>query len=127
VADGQVPAAPATGLACFGELGLDGAIRPVTGAISLAAARRNEPVVVPRDNYAEATLIARDVRPIAHRRELLAVLVEGEPWPAPPPVTSTPRPVIGPDLANVRGQPFARTALEVAAAGGHHLLMIGPP
>lgn len=127
VADGQVPAAPAAGLACFGELGLDGAIRPVTGAIALAAARRDEPVVVPRDNYAEATLIARDVRPVAHLRELLAVLVEREPWPDPPPVSRNAMPVIEPDLSTVRGQPFARVALEVAAAGGHHLLMVGPP
>jgi magnesium chelatase family protein len=127
VADGQIPPAAVEGMACFGELGLDGSVRPVLGVLGLAAARAHHRVVVPHASRVEAAMAANDVRPVGHLRELLATLVHGEPWPAPqplpPPVTPPPQP----DLTEVRGQPLARMALEVTAAGGHHILMIGPP
>jgi magnesium chelatase family protein len=127
VADGQIPPAAVEGMACFGELGLDGSVRPVLGVLGLAAARAHHRVVVPHASRVEAEMAANDVRPVGHLRELLATLVHGEPWPAPhplpPPVTPPPQP----DLTEVRGQPLARMALEVTAAGGHHILMIGPP
>ena len=72
-------------------------------------------------------MAAADVRPIGHLKELLATLVEGAPWPSPAPLPPLAPPPPEPDLADVRGQPFARTALEVAAAGGHHLFLVGPP
>src|SRR5207302_2144087 len=61
----------------------------------------------------------------------LADVIDGlqgvRPWPEPPPLPPPPPAVAEPDLAEVRGQPFARLAAEVAAAGGHHLLLVGPP
>jgi magnesium chelatase family protein len=127
VADGQLPPASVEGLACFGELGLDGTIRPVPGIVALVGARRTRRVVVAPASYPEAALVAADVRAVGHLRELIEVLRGNVPWPAPP----EPRPRAAvepePDLADVRGQPMARCALEVAAAGGHHLLMVGPP
>jgi magnesium chelatase family protein len=72
-------------------------------------------------------MAAADVRPIGHLSELLATLNDGLPWPDPLPVGPPPAPPPEPDLAEVRGQPLARAALEVAAAGGHHVLMVGPP
>ena len=114
--------------AFLGELGLDGTVRHVAGALPMAAALDAGEVVVTPSNAVEAALVERlVVRPIAHLRDLIAVLAGEEPWPAPP-VIDRPRSVPSPlDLCQVRGQPFARLALEVAAAGGHHLLLVGPP
>jgi magnesium chelatase family protein len=127
VADGQIPPAAVEQLACFGELGLDGTIRPVVGVLALVAARSERTVVVAHASQREALMAATDVRPVGHLREVLATLVDGDPWPdpAPPPLPCAPLPE--PDLADVRGQPLARLALEVSAAGGHHLFMVGPP
>jgi magnesium chelatase family protein len=127
VADGQVPAAAVERLACFGELGLDGSVRPVLGVLALVGARANHRVVVAHACVREAAMAAADVRPVGHLRELLAALVDGAPWPEPrpsPPAAAGPP---EPDLADVRGQPGARLALEIAAAGGHHLFFVGPP
>jgi magnesium chelatase family protein len=114
--------------AFLGELGLDGTVRHVAGALPMAAALEAGEVVVTPSNAVEAALVRRlVVRPIAHLRDLMSVLAGDEPWPAPPVVDeprSSPSPL---DLCQVRGQPFARLALEVAAAGGHHLLLVGPP
>jgi magnesium chelatase family protein len=127
VADGQLPANAIEGLAFFGELGLDGAVRRVAGALSLTAACRGHRVVVPSRNHAEAALATADVLAVSHLKEVLGPLADGEPWPDPPPAPPPSLAVPEPDLADVRGQPMARLALEVAAAGGHHLLMVGPP
>ena len=121
----------------LGELGLDGAVRPVTGTLPavLAAARAGvRHAVVPVANAAEARLIGGiQVHPVAHVRELVQryqALAKGEP------VTELDESEANPseaaavselDLSQVVGQPEARYALEVAAAGGHHLLMSGPP
>jgi magnesium chelatase family protein len=67
------------------------------------------------------------IRPVGSLEELVDALIGREPWPDPPAPVVVPPPAPGPDLADVRGQPAARFALEVAAAGGHHLLLIGPP
>jgi magnesium chelatase family protein len=83
--------------------------------------------VVPVASAAEARLVGRhEIRPVADLAEVVAGLTSGE-WPdhRVEPVAAAP-PVV-PDLADVRGQPVARRALELAAAGGHHLLMVGPP
>ncbi len=127
VVDGRAAAAHAF----VGELGLDGSVRPVAGMLVLAEAVGDVPVVVPEQAAAEATLAARaGVRWCATLRQLVGRLVGEAPWPEhlPEPVrTSPPRAARVPDLADVRGQPVARRALEVAAAGGHHLLLVGPP
>lgn len=116
------------GMAFLGELGLDGTVRPVVGTVPLVDAVTAAAVVVPSRSAAEAELIGRHhVRSVRHLGELVAALKGTEPWPDPPPPPPSPPPTPEPDLAEVRGQPFARLALELAAAGGHHLLMSGPP
>lgn len=110
-----------------GELGLDGAVRAVTGMVPLVAALPHGPVVVPADRVHEAAAVAHGpVRAARTLRQVVACLANGLPWPEhePPPPDRTPAP---PDLADVRGQPLARLAVEVAAAGAHHLLLAGPP
>lgn len=134
-ASGQSPAPP-PGWAVFGELGLDGSVRPVRGALSMAVAAHQQGVthlVCPAANAREVGLLP-GIRPLPVRRldDLLRWLVDpgsGDPAAALPPQTEDGpgTPVTIPDLASVRGQPWARRALELAAAGGHHLLFVGPP
>jgi magnesium chelatase family protein len=124
----QLPPDSVVGRAFVGELGLDGSVRPVPGALPLIDALDEPEVVVPESCTVEAQLVGRHrVRPVATLGALAAVLAGLAEWPDPPaPVPPAPPPP-GPDLSEVRGQPAARYALEVAAAGGHHLLLVGPP
>ncbi len=116
------------GLGFLGELGLDGALRPVPGMVSLAEALPGEVAVVPAAAAAEARLVAKhQVRPVTCLREVVLALLAEAPWPDEPPAPGPVPPAPEPDLADVRGQPVARLALEVSAAGQHHLLMVGPP
>lgn len=133
VSEEQIPAAALDGVAVLGELGLDGSIRPVPGALVLAdtlARAGIEAVIVPAANAHEAALVTGlKVRSAPTLAMLAACLLGEEPWPDPDPVTATEGeedddPV---DLAEVRGLATARLALEIAAAGGHHLLLSGPP
>ena len=143
--------------AFIGELSLGGELRPVPGVLPMVAARVRRPgdrVVVPAASAAEAALVGRaDIRPAASLGDVVGLLrsaaalrrhrlepparVElsaGEPErtePGPveaPGVDGTAQAAAdGPDLADVRGQALGRRALEIALAGGHGLLMIGPP
>ena len=128
VATGELGADSVSGTAFVGELGLDGSIRAVPGVLSMVDAIREATVVVPRASVAEATVVGRHrVRTAATLRELVDALRGTGPWPEPPdPVPPGPT-APGPDLSDVRGQRLGRWALEVAAAGGHHLLLTGPP
>lgn len=130
VADGQVPAVPAT-MAFAGELGLDGTVRHVRHALAIAsgaAAAGLGTVVVPVDDAGAAALVpgieAVGVRSLAH---CAAVLRGEEPPVRPAGAGRSHRAGGAPDLADVRGQPMARLAVEVAAAGGHHLALTGTP
>jgi magnesium chelatase family protein len=129
-ATGAVPATRLLGSVLLGELALDGRVRQVRGVLpGLLAARAAgyERAVVPVDSLTEAALVdGIEVVGACHLRDLVAWL-KGEADLAHPesPGPTTPPPV--PDLADVVGQPEARWALEVAAAGGHHLLLTGPP
>lgn len=126
-ASGQLPALE-DGIAAFGELGLDGSVRSVPGAVSLADASTGRWVLVPAGDADVAALVAGDrVRPVRALRDVTAALVEGSPWPDPESGGTAPLRPAELDLADVRGQPTARAALEYAAAGGHHLLLVGPP
>ena len=119
----------------IGEIGLDGTVRAVPGVLPLvraAALTGVRHVVVPVANAAEARLV-RGVRvhPVAEVAELVrrydalrrGRAVEEVPVPPGPP----PGPVVAKDLSEVVGQADAKLALEIAAAGGHHLLLAGPP
>ncbi|MDP4504564.1 YifB family Mg chelatase-like AAA ATPase [Nonomuraea turcica] len=135
-AAGVVPAERVAEPFFLGELGLDGRIRPVRGVLPsiLGAAKHGDAtVIVPSANSAEAALVP-DVKvvPVATLRQLVEWLRRGDEPPEHQvveeqvklPSTITERTI---DLADVVGQPVARRALEVCAAGGHNLWMLGPP
>jgi magnesium chelatase family protein len=119
-------------LAMVGELALDGSVRPVPGVLAIAEAARErgaEAIIVPAENGPEAAL-AGDIGVIClESLSQVESLAAGEWEPARP----QPMPLrlgaaeSGPDLADLRGQRHLRYALEVAAAGGHSMLMVGPP
>jgi magnesium chelatase family protein len=138
-ASGQVDGARLAGHEFAGELSLSGELRPVRGALATSLALQAGAIavclVLPPESAEEAALVpqARVVR----ARHLLDVVrhfspaaddlpPEGDGWCRL--ATSTPRIAVRyPDLADVRGQAAARRALEIAAAGGHSLLLVGPP
>ncbi|MER6520861.1 YifB family Mg chelatase-like AAA ATPase [Streptomyces sp. NPDC060334] len=141
-------------LVLIGELGLDGRVRPVRGilpAVLAAAEAGYRQVVVPRQCAAEAMLVPDvSVLGVSSLRQLIAVLTDGEVPEEEPEPAGRPDPMLAgllvpgaglgsgisraggdgsdhPDLADVAGQHAARRALEVAASGGHHLFLSGPP
>ncbi len=139
VASGMVDPARVEGLAFVGELGLDGSVRGVPGMVALADSLRRFRLVVPTESADEARLAGGiDLLTSATLAGLVAGLSHQEQWGAASRRRGEGRGAHGdrsgrtgrgaaPDLADVRGQRFARRALEVAAAGGHHLLLVGPP
>ncbi|WP_100445781.1 YifB family Mg chelatase-like AAA ATPase [Glycomyces xiaoerkulensis] len=129
-ADEAVPGHRLDGAVLLAELGLDGSLRPVPGTLpALTAARRDglRTAIVAPGNAAEASLVdGITVLAPRHLSALVAWLhgqTDLEPERAGDPAPPAPLP----DLADLRGQPTARRALEIAAAGGHHMFMVGPP
>jgi len=128
VAAGELPPESVTGMAFLGELGLEGTVRAVAGTVPLVDAITSPVVVVPAPSAVEAGLVGRhEVRVAVTLRGLVDALAGRAPWEPPPTAPEPPPPLPGPDLADVRGQRLGRFAVEVAAAGGHHLLLTGPP
>lgn len=135
LASDQITAFDTESTAIAGELALDGSLRPVRGALSMALAARDagkRAFLLPAVNATEAALVDRlDVVPLTSLADL-AAYAKGQ-RPARPNVDARTlletagAPDGGLDLADVRGQAAARRALEIAAAGGHHLLLSGPP
>ena len=123
----QVPSDALDTHGFIGELGLDGTVRRVPGMVPLVAALDQKVAVVPSGCVTEAELVASEVQGVTHLTELVRVLRDAAPWPDRPPDPPVEAPEPDPDLAEVRGQRVPRLAIEVAAAGGHHLLMVGPP
>jgi magnesium chelatase family protein len=130
VASAQLPPGPFDATELYGELSLGGELHPIRGVLptALQGLRAGHTMVFPAGNLGEAAL-ARGARVLgaahlqdvcSHARGMRPLLAVGAPL-------ETCREFRGPDLAEVRGQARARRALEVAAAGGHSLLMIGPP
>jgi magnesium chelatase family protein len=129
VASGQLPAQAVGDCGFLGELGLDGSLRRIPGVVALVDAMPVGAVVVPAACADEATLVGRHaVRGIGSLSQLVEVLKGSAPWPTALGREREPASERkDPDLSDVRGQRVGRRALEVAAAGGHHLLLIGPP
>lgn len=128
VASERLPADAIRGLGFLGELGLDGSIRPVPGVAPMAGVLADLDIVVPVADAHQAWVVSdARVRPIAHLAELLAVFEQRSPWPDHDVVVAGLDRPPDPDLADVVGQPMARRALEIAAAGGHHCLFVGSP
>jgi magnesium chelatase family protein len=128
VASNQVTQEAVGDRAFLGELGLDGTVRPVHGTVCLTEALGPRALVVPAQSVDEARLVGhRTLHPVRTLAEVVACATGLEPWPTPGAAIAPAGPPVLPDLSDVRGQPVARFALEVAAAGGHHLLMLGPP
>ena len=124
----QIPIESIQRMGFIGELGLDGSIRSVPGVAPMAGVLAVQDLVVPIGNTHEAAIIADGrVRPCDHLRELIAVCAESAPWPDHDVDAGELVALHEPDLADVIGQPMARQALEIAAAGGHHCLFVGPP
>jgi magnesium chelatase family protein len=127
---GQLPGGLDPDFALAGELALDGSVRPVAGVLAMAEAARAagcDRLVVAAANGSEAALVDQlTVLPL-RRLDQLPDLLAGEwrpPGPQPLPLVE---PDAGPDIVDLRGQPSLRRAMEIAAAGGHSLLMVGPP
>lgn len=132
-ADGRLPAELVHRTLVIGELGLDGSVRPVRGVLPMVLAAKRwgfHRVVVPFANTDEASLVPElqvfGVGSLGHALRLLGVDCEvgseGDLVAAVDEVPPSPK-----DLSEVRGQVFAKLALEVAAAGGHHIALLGPP
>jgi magnesium chelatase family protein len=128
----------------LGELSLDGAIQPTRGVLPIAAAARRDGLaglLLPSANAGEAAIVTDlDLIAVSSLAEAVRALNDPEGFrsrpavparsapPALPPSLSVPSvPSVLPDLADVRGQLLARRALEIAAAGSHNLLLVGPP
>lgn len=127
VADEVVDPDCVRGLAFLGELGLDGSVRPLPGVAPMVACLPAVTPVVPRRNWSEAVAVRCDaVHAVDSLSEVVHAL-DGGRWPQLPGEDAIVAEPEVADLADVRGQPEARVGLELAAAGGHHLLLVGPP
>ncbi len=130
VATGQAPAEPLERAAALGELALDGRLRGNRGTLSLAEAawRAGARTLICAAEAAPEAALVEGLRVLAAETLVEAFeWLRGEPLSQANPARRDAATLERPDLADVRGQAVARRALEIAAAGGHHLLLVGPP
>lgn len=111
----------------LGELGLDGSVRPIRGALPMSDVVAAPELVVSTDNATEASLLGRPVRAVGTLTRLLECLAGAADWPDIPERSSPAVLREQSDLRDIRGQQLGKLALSICAAGGHHLLMVGPP
>ena len=123
----EIPRASLAERGFIGELGLDGSLRRLSGIVPLVAALSGRTAVVPFGCEAETAVVTSTWQSAGDLAELVAVLRGHRPWSTPPPLPAPVPEALGPNLSDVRGQQVARRAAEIAAAGGHHLLLFGPP
>ncbi len=127
---GAIPSDAADAYLVLGELALDGRISPVSGTLpaAIAASARDKGIICPADCGSEAAWAGEDIDIVAPNSLLALVNHLSGNQLIPRPIASRQAPsAILPDMAEIRGQEVARRVLEVAAAGGHNMLMIGPP
>jgi magnesium chelatase family protein len=130
-ASGQVPPEALNAYAVFGELSLGGELRDSPGALAVAEGARRAQLrrlIVPRERAREAALVeGLEVVGVSSLRAAADVVLGGQIPPLPAVGVELPAPAFEPDLAEVRGHALPVLALQIAAAGGHNLLLEGPP
>ncbi len=129
-ASGQIASDYLTDHEFVGELSLAGELRPITGALpaALAAGKAGHGLILPLENVEEAALVTSlDIRAARHLLDVTQHLNGGNNLARHKSRPMATMPDYGVDMSDVRGQPQARRALEIAAAGRHHMLMVGPP
>lgn len=127
VASGELDPRSVEGMAFLGELGLDGSVRRIDGVVPLVDVLDVPRVVLPAASAAQGTAVGRhEILAVESLRQLVDVLKDAGEW-TPIAHLDTPVESSSADLADVHGQRLAKWALEVSAAGGHNILMVGPP